>query len=126
VRKNLSIAGLLLAWLCANGALLDGLQVFAWGRMFAGYAGSMSVGAALRETFNPQKRCELCVTVAAAKSTTEASAPAQIERTAQRIDLVCDEPEAIVFAAVVRDWPAALASVAPERVDAVDVPPPRV
>lgn len=126
MRKNLSLAGLLFAWLCANGALLDGVQVLAWGRMFASYAETMSVTAALRETFNPAKPCELCLRVASAKSETQPSAPAQVERATVRIDLVCDAPEAIAFAPVAREWPAARASAAPERVDAVDVPPPRV
>ena len=35
MRKNLAITSLLFAWLCANGALLDAVQVFAWGKMFA-------------------------------------------------------------------------------------------
>ena len=57
----------MLAWLCANGALLDLVQVFAWSRMFAGYTQTMTVGAALRETFDPAKPCELCLGVADAK-----------------------------------------------------------
>ena len=126
MRKNLSIAGLLLAWLCANGALLDSVQVLAWGRMFASYAETMSVTAALRETFNPDKPCELCLRVADAKHHAEQSAPAQIERTVSRIDLVCDAPETFVFTPVVRDWPDVPSSAAPARIRVVDVPPPRV
>jgi hypothetical protein len=127
VRKNVSIAGLLLAWLCANGALLDLVQVFAWGRMFAGYTETMNVAAALRATFDPQKPCDLCLHVADAKGVArQQSAPAPSERTAPKLDLVCDEAAPIVFATFSDDWPAAQASIAPGRVEAVDVPPPRV
>ena len=53
--KKCAITFLLFAWICANGALLDVVQVFAWGKMFSGYAKSMSVSAALKETFDPAR-----------------------------------------------------------------------
>jgi hypothetical protein len=127
VRKNLSIASLLLAWLCANGALLDAVQVFAWGKMFAGYTGTMSVTAALRATFDPAKPCELCVTVAAAKDTAQKQLPSQVERAAaDKLLLALHSVARPVFVSPPADWPAALASAAPSRTEPVPLPPPRV
>jgi hypothetical protein len=125
VRKNVSVAGLLLAWLCANGAVWDIAQVFAWGRMFVGYTQTMTVAAALRETFNPAKPCEMCVTVSTAKTAEQQQAPVALERAIEKLVLVCESPAPIIFVASSREWPAVLASAAPGRVEAVPVPPPR-
>ncbi|MSU73129.1 MAG: hypothetical protein EXS43_12440 [Opitutus sp.] len=127
MRKKLSIVGLLVAWLCANGALLDVVQVFAWGRMFAGYAESMTVGAALSATFDPAKPCELCVSVAQTKDQQEKQAPAELLRAKDHpLVLACDLPAAIVFSAPNQEWPAGPALAPPGRNDPVPVPPPRV
>ncbi len=126
MRRKLSIGCLLLAWLCANGALLDMVQVVAWGRMFAGYNETMSVGAALRETFDPNKPCELCVGVAEAKETAQQQLPPVPEQSyAAKVVLVCDAPAPIVFSSFSREWPSALASAGPSRCDPVPVRPPR-
>src|SRR5687768_1456684 len=50
VRLRFAQLSLLLAWVCANGAIWDAVQVFAWSKMFVGYASTMTVPAALRET----------------------------------------------------------------------------
>ncbi len=126
VRKNISIAGLLLAWLCANGAVWDVVQVFAWGRMFAANTETMSVTAALRATFDPGKRCQLCVSVARAKDTTQKQAPLQQGRTTEKLLLACEAPAKIIFAHSPGEWPRALTEAAPVRFDPVPVPPPRV
>ena len=124
--KNLSLAGLLVAWLCANGAVWDAVQVFAWGRMFAGNAGNMSAATALRATFNPAQRCPLCLRVAKARDVAQKQAPLPVERSAGKVLLACDRPATIVFANTLGDWPPALASAAPTRTEPVPVPPPRV
>mgnify|MGYP001545559511 CR=1 FL=1 len=126
VRKNASLACLLLAWLCANGALLDVVQVVAWGKMFAGYNATLSVGAALRATFDPAKPCELCVGVARAKDAAQNQLPAAPERATEKLLLACEAPAAVVWTAPASDWPAERASVAPLRAEPVPVPPPRV
>lgn len=127
MRKKLSIVGLLVAWLCANGALLDVVQVFAWGRMFVGYAESMTVGAALSATFDPAKPCELCVSVAQTKDQQEKQTPAELLRAKDHsLVLACELPAAIVFSALTRAWPAGPALAPPGRNDPVPVPPPRV
>lgn len=47
LNRRLPIIALLLAWVCANGALLDAAQVLAWAKMFRGYAAVMPAGEAL-------------------------------------------------------------------------------
>jgi len=126
VRKKFSTACLLLAWLCANGALLDVVQVFAWSRMFTGYLETMNVTAALRATFDPAKPCELCVSVTKAQETAQEKLPLASERAAGKLVLACEAPAPIVFDPKQEDWPAALASAAPVRRDPVPLPPPRV
>ncbi|MFT3828156.1 MAG: hypothetical protein QM691_00465 [Opitutaceae bacterium] len=54
---------LILSWLLATGSQWDALQVFAWARMTADNAQTLSWSAALRRTFAPGSSCELCTTV---------------------------------------------------------------
>ena len=126
MRKKFSITCLLFAWLCANGALLDAVQVFAWGKMFSDNTRTMDVAAALRATFDPAKACELCVSVATAKDTAARELPATVERaSAEKLLLALHTPARPVFLLPSADWPETLASVAPSRTEAVPVPPPR-
>jgi hypothetical protein len=125
VRNPLASFSLLFAWLCANGALLDGVQVFAWAKMFAGYSETMSAGAALRATFDPAKPCEMCVGVAQAKETAREQMPHAVERAAEKLLLALHAPTTVIFAVPPESWPAALPSIGSTRVDSVPVPPPR-
>lgn len=125
MRKHLAIFSLLFAWLCANGALLDGVQVFAWAKMFAGYARVMPVADALRTTFDPNKPCDMCLGVAAAKETAKQQLPANAERAAEKLLLACHAGTAFVMLQTTETWPAALALAAPVRIEEVPVPPPR-
>lgn len=127
MRKKFAITCLLLAWLCANGALLDMVQVFAWGKMFSGYAKTMPVATALRETFDPAKPCEMCIGVANAKEElSQRNLPATAERDSHKLLLLaCDAPAAFILANPPERWPAILASTAPSRSESVPVPPPR-
>jgi hypothetical protein len=127
VSKKLSIAALLFAWLCANGALLDTAQIVAWVRMFTGYAQTMPVTAALRETFDPAKPCEMCVGIAAAKEElAEKNPPAKEELASGKLVLALDAPVKFRLSPPACDWPATLACAAPNRREPVPVPPPRV
>lgn len=125
MRKPVASLCLLFAWFCANGALLESVQVFAWAKMFAGYTETMSVGAALRETFDPAKPCEMCVGVAAAKETARQQLPHAVERAAEKLTLALDTPAVVIFEAPPQSWPAPLARTAVSRIDPVPVPPPR-
>jgi hypothetical protein len=125
VRKNLSLACVLVAWLCANGAVWHVAQAFAWGHMFAGYARTMSVTDALRETFDPAQPCDLCVSVQKARSAGESSPLERIAPATARLDLVCDTPSRFVFTPPRIDWPSAAVIAGPSRTEPVPVPPPR-
>jgi hypothetical protein len=125
VRKQVAILSLLLAWLCANGALLEGVQVFAWAKMFAGYTQSMTVAAALRETFDPAKPCEMCLGVAAAKDTAKKQLPAAVENSTGKIVLALEAANKFVVAPVPEAWPPIATMAALSRSEAVPVPPPR-
>ncbi len=67
MRRSLAASALLLAWLCAQGFLLDSVQVFAWAKMYAGYARTLSWSAAVAETFDPGKPCAICCAVRKAR-----------------------------------------------------------
>jgi hypothetical protein len=125
VRRRCSILCLGLAWICANGAMLDTVQVFAWARMFAGYACALPIGAALRATFDPSKPCELCVAVAKAQASERREAPAAPVRAGEKLVLVCAGLATVVFPADQEVWPRAEPEFAPARVEAVPVRPPR-
>jgi hypothetical protein len=125
VRKKFATFSLLLAWLCANGALLDGVQVFAWAKMFAGYAQVMPVGEALRVTFDPNKPCDLCLGIASAKETAREQVPPNSERAVEKLLLAYHASPTVVLPRSPGDWPAVLASAAPSRTEDVPVPPPR-
>src|SRR3954468_16358308 len=101
--------------------------MIAWTRMFAGYTQSMSVGAALQETFDPAKPCEMCRAVAAAKHAENAqpTTPVDGERGAEKLLLAFHSPAKIIFMASPESWPDALTSSGPSRSEPVPVPPPR-
>ncbi len=125
VRKKLATFSLLFAWLCANGALLDGVQVFAWAKMFASYARVMPIGEALRTTFDPNRPCDMCLGIAAAKETARQQLPAGVERASEKIQLALHTPAALVLLSPPAEWPPVRTGAAPARTEPVPVPPPR-
>lgn len=126
MQKKIASLALLFAWLCANGALLDVAQVLAWGKMFAGYSGTMSVAASLEKTFDPAKKCKLCHGVARAREATQQQLPQAVERSAEKLLLAMHTPSLVIIVPSAGDWPATPAGVAPHRTEPVPVPPPRV
>lgn len=125
MRKQVALFSLLFAWLCANGALLDGVQVFAWAKMFAGYARTMPAADALRETFDPAKPCEMCTGVAAAKDVAKKQIPQSVERSAEKIVLALQATPNVILVRVASEWPVMTELAAPSRCEPVPVPPPR-
>lgn len=94
--RRAAFASLLVAWLLASGAQWDLLQGVAWGRMIAGYSRSMPIDDAVRLTFTPGNRCELCMKVAAARAAEEdpESPAAPTRSSGSRIDfLLAGAPE---------------------------------
>jgi len=125
VRRFLCASCLLLAWLCANGAALDLMQVFAWGRMFAGYAHEMPVETALAETFDPARPCPLCVAVQQARKTGREPGPAAAPNAAIKLVLIAQEMDAMEPPAVPGDRLEGFPMRAAMRRDPVPVPPPK-
>jgi hypothetical protein len=70
VRNRIQVILVLAAWFLATGSQWDFAQLFAWGRMFAGYSQEMSVGAAVQKTFSGET-CAICRAVQKAKRTQE-------------------------------------------------------
>jgi len=123
--RRVAILSLLCAWLCASGAMLDLAQVFAWGRMFAGYARSESLAAAAKETFDPGKPCEICRAVSKARDAAAKHAPAPLTAGADKMVMIFERAAPTVILEAVSSWPKAEGAVAPSRPGEVPVPPPR-
>ena len=126
VSRALATLSLAFAWLCANGAVWDAMQVAAWGKMFADYSERMTVRQALRETFDPAKPCELCVGIAKAKESSATQSPASEQSAAAKFVLAIHLADAPVFANDPGDWMGGPAPAGLERTDPVPLPPPRV
>jgi hypothetical protein len=94
MRRKLSLVLTLTAWLLATGSHWDLVQTFAYARMFADNARTLSLEAAVTRTFSPEGRCEICTAVDTAKQSPDhANAPASAEKFAGKI-LLTHEPEA--------------------------------
>jgi hypothetical protein len=76
-------------------------------------------------TFDPNRPCDMCLGVAAAKETAKQQLPAGAERAAEKIQLALHTPAALVFVFPPAAWPPVLACAAPSRTEPVPVPPPR-
>jgi len=125
VRRLICASCLLLAWLCANGAVLDLMQVFAWGRMFTAYAHEMPVETALARTFDPARPCPLCLAVRQARRADRGPSPAAAPAPGVKLVLIAQAP-AVVMPPAIRGCRLVAGSVrAAVRRDPVPVPPPR-
>jgi hypothetical protein len=125
MRQRLQISALLLAWFMATGSQWDLVQVFAWGRMFAGYARVMSVESALRLTFKPDRMCSVCKMVKAAKQQEEQT-PAAPSKTLGKILLVFAPVPMVVIASVPSaQWPVGMKTLCSAERGAPPNPPPR-
>lgn len=125
LNRRLPIIALLLAWVCANGALLDAAQVLAWGKMFRGYAAVLPVGEALAKTFDPANSCRLCVRVAAARRAAREQLPTAVEFSAEKLTLAVHRAVVFTPRPPAPGWPEPGALHGPTRVEAVPVRPPR-
>ena len=119
------ISCLLLAWLCANGAVLDVMQVVAWGRMFAHYVNDLPVETALTRTFDPGKPCELCLAVQKARATEREQSPAPTPGSTVKLTLISQEAEPVAPPAMPGNELESLPVRGVMRCDPVPVPPPR-
>ena len=125
VRRTVAITSLFLAWLCANGAILDLAQCLAWTRMFASYAETLPVGEALRETFDARKPCALCRAISHAKESQQQQLPQQVVRDAEKLILALETPSPVFLTRPSDDWQEERWMMIDPRINPVPVPPPR-
>jgi hypothetical protein len=105
--------------------MLDVAQVFAWTRMFAGYARTESVVIAARHTFDPERPCGICLAVSRARQAQGPRAPALPASGADKVVLILERPARFMPVDSGRGWPGWAPADAPERCADVPVPPPR-
>jgi hypothetical protein len=126
VRRRFSLLCLFAAWLCASGAVLDVVQVFAWGRMFTAYARTMSLTQATEETMDASKPCAICLAVRRARDSERHEQPVSLPQTAERLLLAyhaADMPVLVRTEAV--EWTTTFESRPVFWCEDVPVPPPR-
>lgn len=125
VRRRLPFVLLLLAWLAANGAAWNVVQVVAWAKMFRDYSQVMPVGQALRLTFDGSAPCGLCsLAQAGAEATRQAGAKA-VMGDSDRLVLAFHPAAPVVLAAPEPGWPGLVPAAGLVRTERVPVPPPR-
>ena len=127
VRRRISITCLVLAWLCADGAVWNVVQVVAWARMFHGYTQVMPAAQALQRTFDGAEPCALCQLAERGHRAERDQQPANtVPGAAEKILLACDEPATVVFLSPDLNWPGVVDAAGLTRTESVPVPPPRV
>jgi hypothetical protein len=127
VRRTLSTTCLLLAWLCANGAVWNVVQVVAWTKMFHDYSQVMPATEALALTFDGSAPCDLCHISQDAQDTARQQLPADaaLGGSVEKILLIADCAPVAVLVAPDFAWPGLVHEAGLTRTDAVPVPPPR-
>jgi hypothetical protein len=123
--RRLAPACLLLAWLCASGAMLDVAQVVAWSRMFAGYARSECVLSAARDTFDPERPCALCRAVSKAREASSGRGQAAPDAGARKMVMVFQAVETLVAPAPGTAWTETQEAPPKAMWAEVPLPPPR-
>ena len=127
MRRNLSFGCLLFAWLCANGALWNVVQVVAWAKMYHDYSQIMPAARALQITFDGSAPCDLCRLSQSAEETARQQLPhdAALGGGVEKLVLASESLPVVVIAAPDFTWPGVLNDAGPARTDSVPVPPPR-
>lgn len=126
VRRHVSTLALVLAWLCANGAVWDVVQIVAWGRMFTVYSSYLPTGKALERTFDGSKPCEICEIAQHGRDDTQQQQSPSALGGGDRLVLACDTAAPVIVTAPDFAWPGIADDSGRTRTDAVPVPPPRV
>ena len=126
LRRKFSIACLLLAWLCANGAVWNVVQVVAWAKMIRDYSQVMPAAQALELTFDGTAPCNLChLAQSGENASREAESPAALGGETEKILLLADCVPAPVLVAPDFSWPGVADAAGLTRSESVPVPPPR-
>jgi hypothetical protein len=123
--KRFRFICLFTAWCCASGALLDLAQVFAWARMFAGYARTMSVGAAAVRTMDPDQPCAICLAVRRAREAERHQQPAPVQPSVEKMLLAQVQNEPFFLVPIRPEWTDGNQVPVCSWCAPVTVPPPR-
>ena len=128
MRRHVSVAFLLFAWLCANGSLWNVVQVVAWAKMFHDYSQVMPVAQALQATFDGTKPCEICRAVQKAQDTAREQSPRDeaLGGSPERLLMVSESAPIFVLVTPSLAWPGVVNAAGLTRTERVPVPPPRV
>ena len=127
VRRRISITCLLLAWLCANGAVWNVVQLVAWAKMFHDNSQVMPATEALDVTFNGSKPCALCHLSQAAQETAREQQPREADLgSSERFLLAFHSVAPLVLNVPESDWPGVVHDTGLTRTEPVPVRPPRV
>jgi hypothetical protein len=127
VRRRLSIGCLLFAWLCANGAVWNVVQVVAWAKMFHDYSQVMPVAQAIKVTFDGSAPCDVCVIAQDAQDTAREKLPRDAALgSVEKLVLATDFAAApVILPKLALSWPSVIPDVGLLRTERVPVPPPR-
>ena len=127
MRRKFSIACLLLAWLCANGAVWNGVQVVAWAKMIRDYSQIMPAARAVELTFSGEAPCKLCHLAQSGQAASrDNQPPAALGGGDEKILLLAECVPAPVLVAPDFSWPGVADTAGLTRTESVPVPPPRV
>lgn len=127
VRRKLSIACLLCAWVCANGVVWNVVQVVAWTKMVHDYSQVMPLAQALKVTFSGEAPCDLCHISQSAEETARQQLPHDVLGAGQeKFVLACALPVPLILLSPDSAWPGVDHDAGLTRTEAVPVPPPRV
>jgi hypothetical protein len=128
VHRNFAVSCLLVAWLCANGAVWNVVQVAGWARMIRDYAQVMPVARAVELTFDGTAPCDLCHLAQEGQDATRdlPASPAALGGGTEKILLIADCVPGPVLVAPDFSWPGVVDAAGRTRTEPVPVPPPRV
>jgi len=127
VRHRISITCLLFAWLCANGAVWNVVQVVGWAKMLHDNSRVMSAAKAIQVTFDGSKPCQFCHLSQAAQDTARKQQPSAADLgSSDKILLAFHVAAPLVLNVPDSTWPGAVHATGLVRTNPVPVRPPRV
>ena len=128
LRRRVSIIALCIAWLCANGAVWNVVQVVAWAKMFRDFSQVMPAAQALRVTFSGEAPCDLCKLSQGAQDNERKQLPpeAALGAATEKILFFAETAPAPVVLPPEISWPGVVDAAGLTRTESVPVRPPRV
>jgi hypothetical protein len=127
VRRHISLFALLLAWLCANGAVWNVVQLVGWAKMLHDYSQVMPTAKAIQVTFDGSKPCELCQLSQSAQDAAREQQPRDADLGGSDKTLLAFHVTApLVLHMPDTDWPGVVHDTGLTRTEPVPVRPPRV